>query len=817
VHLLIGQRESSVRKGSVPSVTSLNVTTDLRKSLPDLLSDVDKHSDPYLPQQQQQQRLPTLSSSPSSTRQTTTKSRSTQFSTNLKHSLSSDSILDVSPQPPSLQSSPNLISAPASSFVQSPRTIASGEDVRPFESRALQPPAPPLRNQRDRLEQPPPLPPKRSNFPRRIEHANIVNNGTAVTLRAPNNFATLHANHNNHLNHLSNSLAQVSLSVDSVACFQGESGRSDLPFLSSTRKHHSDNGQFAGQLRVDQPANHSQLSALSLNDSNGTSTSSNAFSQVTLRSKLNGNSTSIYRRRNDSLDDSNSPSPPPPGPGVQLRAPKSKAPDHRDSSSSSSLGSTYHDKSVGRPRSQYDNLSLSDYDYNESHNHSSECGSNNRLCDSKLTISPENAGSRSSAENQSLRSSSESGEDRVGSELASFPNHAVRINLHPPDDPPPLPPKRKNIATYMQMLGSYGKPSEATLHANYRHSVHVYRDLSRTQSTYQQVEQSFRQQRALDLQLSAAANAAGLRRARATRYSQDSAISAQSFCSDSCQFSSMQWQLPSSIAQALQQSSGSSTYLSAISNHSLTNLNSQTNSFGSQLSSGIEHGQPNSSAASLSAYPVSLCTSQCSLNSSARTSGSSTGLCVNSLASDLAASLANQLASGLVNQLTNGQLNISSLNGTRCASVHNSIMPSNQTINHALSNQINSTGNAISPNQQVQINCAINRDLPPMLPPKRSKTHPPPLPTQLLAKKPEAYQVKSNQAIVDVVSQSPPSINQNEDHQNNRKHLSDKSLERAERYVSNLMLSVHRKIIFAKRIYFDFADYDTIIMSGIFF
>lgn len=839
LHLLLGKSEPGVRKGSVPSVTNLtnNLTADLRKSLPDLLSDVDKHSDPYLPQPKQQQSTGfesklTDTASIRATRNKSVKSRPTQFSSALKHSLSSDSILDVPTQappapPPSLS---GFGTAPTSSFVQqSPSpTIISTSTLQ----RSMQPPTPPIRNQRNRFmvdgsigsvtsvtniaadvttqgdsAVPPPLPPKRgTNFARRIEHASIVNNHSrSATLRAPVHFSHHHHHHqfnrHNHLNqqqhhhldalnHLSNSLAHVSLSADSLPLSGRDTNQvSDASSASSSsaRKHHSDNGQLiaAGQLRANLGGStdfafdsHSTLNLTKQNDS-----SIVPFTNVTLRSKpTSGTTGSIYRRRNNSYDGSDSPSPPPPSAGVRLRSAHAAASvRHRESSSGSSLGSAFHDGSTGtenRPRSQYDNLSLSDYDCNDSVQIKSGC--NSSMGDFKLNASQQTTGSRSSAENASLRSSIDSNEIQIlnaknsihDPDQMSYP--AVRINLQPPDDPPPLPPKRKNIATYMQMLGSYGRPSEATLHANYRHSMHVYRDLSRTQSTYQQVEQSFRQQRALDLQLSAAANAAGLRRARHTRCSQDSAMSAQSFCSDSSQINSMQWHLPTSIAQALQQSAGSSTYLSTVSNGG--NHPSSSNSQSNMSSNG-----------SLATYPVSLCTSECSLNSS-RTSGSSVsaGICVNSLASDLAVSLANQLASGLVNQLTNPQFptpaptTASSTNRTINRSI-NLLQPMNSS-HHQIDHCNN---NLIQSNPPIQIACAVNRELPPMLPPKRAKAQPPPVPVQMLARKPEAYQLKSGATIDDVI----PEVSANsfkmksevENSENIQKHLSNSSLDRAER------------------------------------
>ena len=57
--------------------------------------------------------------------------------------------------------------------------------------------------------------------------------------------------------------------------------------------------------------------------------------------------------------------------------------------------------------------------------------------------------------------------------------------------PPPLPPKKKNIMAYMQMVGSYAGPDDAEF---YRHSVHTYQLI---QSQWQAVEMSFLQQKAI--------------------------------------------------------------------------------------------------------------------------------------------------------------------------------------------------------------------------------------------------------------------------------------------------------------------------------
>ena len=55
--------------------------------------------------------------------------------------------------------------------------------------------------------------------------------------------------------------------------------------------------------------------------------------------------------------------------------------------------------------------------------------------------------------------------------------------------PPPLPPKKRNIMAYMQMVGSYHGPEDSEF---YRHSVHTYQLV---QSQWQAVEMSFLQQR----------------------------------------------------------------------------------------------------------------------------------------------------------------------------------------------------------------------------------------------------------------------------------------------------------------------------------
>lgn len=57
--------------------------------------------------------------------------------------------------------------------------------------------------------------------------------------------------------------------------------------------------------------------------------------------------------------------------------------------------------------------------------------------------------------------------------------------------PPPLPPKKRNIMAYMQMVGSYHGPEDSEF---YRHSVHTYQLV---QSQWQAVEMSFLQQRAI--------------------------------------------------------------------------------------------------------------------------------------------------------------------------------------------------------------------------------------------------------------------------------------------------------------------------------
>ena len=753
--LLISKKNPfNPRKGSMPSVTSLSVTTDLRKSLPDLLSDVDKHSDPYLPQH--------LNESPSTPRQSTnTHFQTNRFSNQLKHSLSSDSILDT---PDHLVPIITTAKTTKTAFSQQPKTVH-------------QRPIPPVRGNR-LAEQPPPLPPKRTQPTPRLEQANFISNGPLTAIKSAN-FPNHHAP-SNQLNELAVGLTQVSLSVDSIACFRESSDRT-VTFYTSARKHHSDNSHGHGRINHSIHQSHqntaNSLTSLASNDTTLNGKNASQFGQVTLRRATNGTTGSIYRRRADSIDGSSSPSPPPPAPEVRLRAPTIHTNEHRDSSGSSSLGSAHFHNSRGRPRSQYDNLSLSEY----------ECGEEERArlscCSSTTTGCNEHSlhhsRSRLSAGNRSLRST-DSCEDQTGSALNQSHNSSqntntnqsnVRIHLQPPDEPPPLPPKRKNITAYMQMLGSYGRPSEATLHASYRHSVHTYHELSRTQHTYQQVEQSFRQQRALDLQLNAAANAAGLRRARATRCSQDSAISAQSFSSDSSSRPTLNTKLPTSIMIAMQQApatnhnlnnfgrfsampSINSNITSSVNSSSFIAHSAQTTSSGSSNTSmnGLlgSNMTVNSSSNSMEqlqrgvggGYSVSLCTSQCSLNSSGRASGSSANLCVNSLASDLAANLANQLASGLANQIANGQLDLNALNHT----LHPpSVLLPSSTSSHPSQIPTSSNGSQSTVQSQplqVQINCAINRDLPPMLPPKRSKQIPQIL-LQPLAKKPETFLFKS--------------------------------------------------------------------------
>lgn len=60
--------------------------------------------------------------------------------------------------------------------------------------------------------------------------------------------------------------------------------------------------------------------------------------------------------------------------------------------------------------------------------------------------------------------------------------------------PPPLPPKKKNIMAYMQMMGSYYGPNDAELNL-YRHSVHTFHFINspNKSSILQQLDLSFMQ------------------------------------------------------------------------------------------------------------------------------------------------------------------------------------------------------------------------------------------------------------------------------------------------------------------------------------
>ncbi len=60
--------------------------------------------------------------------------------------------------------------------------------------------------------------------------------------------------------------------------------------------------------------------------------------------------------------------------------------------------------------------------------------------------------------------------------------------------PPPLPPKKRNIMAYMQMVGSYNGPVDAEF---YRHSVHNYQMVKDQNQWQQTVELSFVQQRSI--------------------------------------------------------------------------------------------------------------------------------------------------------------------------------------------------------------------------------------------------------------------------------------------------------------------------------
>jgi hypothetical protein len=60
--------------------------------------------------------------------------------------------------------------------------------------------------------------------------------------------------------------------------------------------------------------------------------------------------------------------------------------------------------------------------------------------------------------------------------------------------PPPLPPKKRNMMAYMQMVGSYNGPVDSEF---YRHSVHNYQTVQNQNQWQQTVELSFVQQRSI--------------------------------------------------------------------------------------------------------------------------------------------------------------------------------------------------------------------------------------------------------------------------------------------------------------------------------
>ncbi|RWS27410.1 rap guanine nucleotide exchange factor 1-like protein [Leptotrombidium deliense] len=109
-------------------------------------------------------------------------------------------------------------------------------------------------------------------------------------------------------------------------------------------------------------------------------------------------------------------------------------------------------------------------------------------------------------------------------------NHVNGTTADDENKPPPLPPKKRNVMTYIHVVGSYCGPNDAAMNL-YRHSVHTYhivnhQNRNQTQ-TLKQLELSFSQQKMLSTRSFSTA----------TTDSGDSLLSIESGSDSSSQFS----------------------------------------------------------------------------------------------------------------------------------------------------------------------------------------------------------------------------------------------------------------------------------------
>ncbi|RWS12285.1 rap guanine nucleotide exchange factor 1-like protein [Dinothrombium tinctorium] len=140
-----------------------------------------------------------------------------------------------------------------------------------------------------------------------------------------------------------------------------------------------------------------------------------------------------------------------------------------------------NNQNINRPPSQYDNLP----------DILTPCQSTASFASSN---SSENNLSFISSSGQMANSHSLSCPDY----LRNHANNGDRDKVDDENKPPPLPPKKRSIMTYIHVVGTYCGPNDAALNL-YRHSVHTYHLVNHQNQpqAWQQVELSFSRQKAL--------------------------------------------------------------------------------------------------------------------------------------------------------------------------------------------------------------------------------------------------------------------------------------------------------------------------------